>query len=140
MELPDSYSSKLVEAAARGDYMLTHALLAWIWIQENSCEVELPEGFTGNLYRANAALINNDSVVTDLELEAAAFLYLAGQHTLVSTAFAQRVIASQNGDGGWLLTSDKPGNSDWHPTVLALFVLSQLEYPAVSYVPMLAGK
>jgi hypothetical protein len=136
--LPADYSAMLVEAVSSGGYMLTHALLACIWIQDNGCEVPLPDGFIEDLYRANAALIGDDPVVDDLELEAAAFLYLAGQGALVDDAFVERVIAVQNDDGGWLPSSDTPGNSDWHATILALLLLLHVEFPADSYPPVLA--
>jgi hypothetical protein len=128
----------LQQAANLGDYMLPHVLLAWIWIQENGCEVSLPDGFVENLYIANAALIGTDPVVNDLELEAAAFLCLAGQGALVDDAFVDRVIEVQNADGGWLFSSDTPSVSDWHTTILGLLLLLHVEYPADSYPPMLA--
>jgi len=48
--LPSDYPTQLFKAATSGEYMLTHALLAWIWIQENGCEVQLPGGFVEDLY------------------------------------------------------------------------------------------
>ncbi len=136
--LPDNYSAMLNEAAQNGEYMLTHALLALIWIQENGCTAPVSDNFTEAIYNANAALIGDDTVVTDLELEAAAFLYLAGQRTLVNDAFVNRVIAVQNNDGGWLTSSDTSGDSNWHATILGLFILLHMEYPADWYPPMLA--
>lgn len=136
--IPSNYPSTLDRATRLGDYMLTHALLACIWIQENGCDVPLPDDFIENMYRANAALIGDDPVVDDLELEAAAFLCLAGQGAMVDHSFVERVIAVQNDDGGWLLSSDKPGDSDWHTTALGLMLLLHLEYPSDSYPPMLA--
>ena len=137
--LPGDYVLQLTRAASSGEYMLTHALLAWIWIQENGFKLQLPKGFVEDLYRANAELIDDNAVVTDLELEAAAFLYLAGQGTLVDDAFVKRVIAVQNTDGGWLNASDAPEDaSHWHPTVVGLLLLLHVEYPADSYPPMLA--
>jgi hypothetical protein len=134
LELPDDYPTMLNEAVKRGDYQLTHALLAWIWIQENGCEVALPDGFIEDMYRSNAALINSDSSVTDLELEAAAFLYIAGQGNLVNDTFLEHVIADQNENGGW----DPPNAYEWHSTVLGLLLLLHVEYPADSYPPTLA--
>jgi hypothetical protein len=136
--LPADYPAMFVEAANLGGQMLTHALLAWIWIQDNGCEVPLPDGFIEDMYHANAALIDYDSVVNELELEAAAFLYLAGQGALVNHAFVERVIAVQNYDGGWSRSSDTPGDSNWHPTILGLLILLHVEFPADSYPPMLA--
>lgn len=132
------YQSMLEQATSLGDYMLTHALLACIWIQENGCVVSLPDGFIRNIYQANAALINDDSVVDDLELEAATFLYFAGQGSLVDQGFVNRVIAAQNSDGGWSLSSSTPNDSDWHTSVLGLLLLLHVEYPSDSYPPMLA--
>jgi len=137
--LPVDYPAQLIKAAYSGEYMLTHALLACIWIQENGCEVQVPDGFIENLYRANAELIDDNPVVSDLELEAAAFLYLAGQGTLVDYAFIESVIAVQNYDGGWLGYSDESGASQWHPSVVALMLLLHIEYPSDSYPSMLAS-
>lgn len=138
MGLTDNYRGMLEGAAFQGGYMLTHALLACVWLKENGCAVPLSTYFIQDMYHATAALIGNDQVVTDLELEAAAFLYLAGQGALVNDAFVDRVIKVQNSDGGWLFSSGTPGNSDWHSSILGLFILLHREYPANSYPPMLA--
>jgi len=138
LELPHNYPSTLDRATRIGNYLLTHALLACIWIQENGCEIPLSDEAIENIYHANAALINDDQVVDDIELEAATFLYLAGQGALVDNAFVERVIAVQNEDGGWLPSSDTPSDSHWHATVLALLLLLHVEYPSDSYPPMLA--
>ncbi len=138
LELLNSYPSTLDRATRLGSYMLTHALLACIWIQENGCEVPLTDEAIENMYHSTSALINDDPVVDDLELEAAAFLYLAGQGALVDNAFVECVIEVQNDDGGWLRSSDTPGDSHWHATALALLLLLHVEYPSDSYPPMLA--
>jgi hypothetical protein len=137
MGLPENYVVMLERMARRGRYMLTHVVPAWIWIQENGCRISLPAGFMESIYRDTAAIINEDQVVNDLELEAAAFLCLAGQGAQISRAFVERVIATQNEDGGWLIDSDKPGQSDWHPTIMALVLLLHASHPADSYLPML---
>jgi len=136
--LPDDYAALLKEKVSFGGYELTHVLLACIWIQDNGCEVPLSGGFIENIYRANAALIGDDPVVEDLELEAAAFLYLAGQGKLVDDAFIERVIAAQNDDGGWSISGDSAEESDWHPTVLGLLLLLHVGFPSGSYPPILA--
>jgi hypothetical protein len=138
--LPDNYIETLSRAANEGGLQLTHALLACVWIQENGYEGLLPQGFTEKVYHATAALINGDSVVNEIELEAAAFLFLAGQGSLVDGAFVERVVAVQNADGGWVRSSDVPGDSYWHSTVLVLLLLLHVEYPADAYPPMLAPK
>jgi hypothetical protein len=140
MELPSNYSMILEDKVNRGGYFLTHALLAWIWVQENGCELAVPDGFVENMYAANAALINNDTNVTDMELEAAAFLCLAGQADLVDDAFVDRVVDAQNADvdspnnGSW-----GHENTQWHTTVLGLLFLLHAQFPADSYPPSLAS-
>jgi len=138
--LPMNYPAMLEREALEGGYHLTHVLLALIWVQENGCELTLPEGFIDEVYRANAEIINNDpKTVDDLKLEAAAFLYLAGQGDLVNDSFVEHAIASQNGDGSWEQPNDSE-NQDywhWHSTILGLMLLLHVEFPADSYPPVL---
>jgi len=136
--ISDDYAKLLENNVSFGEYELTHVLLAVIWMQDNGCELPLSDSSIRNIYRANAALINNDSVVDDLELEAAAFLYLAGQGGLVQDFFIERVIAAQNGDGGWNISGDDKEDSGWHPTVLGLLLLLHVEFPLNSYPPILS--
>ena len=136
--LSADYPKMVEQAVHSGGYMSPHVLLALIWIQENGCEAPFSEDFIESVYAANAALIDDDSVVTDLELEAAAFLYLAGQGTRVDNAFVERAIAVQNDNGSWPYSSDLPGESYWHASILGLMFLLHVKYPADSYPPMLA--
>jgi len=138
--LPVDYPRMLDREAGQGGYHLTHVLLAWIWVQENGCELALPDWSIDELYSANAAIINNDpKTVNDLKLEAAAFLYLAGQGDLVDDSFVERVIASQNGDGSWGSSSNEQEAEylHWHSTILGLLLLLHVESPADSYPPVL---
>jgi hypothetical protein len=140
LELPVDYPRMLDSEAIKGGYHLTHVLLAWIWVQENGGELALPDGFIDELYSANAAIINSDpTTVDDLKLEAAAFLYLAGQGNLVDDSFVERVIASQNGDGSWGSSSNEEEAEylHWHSTILGLMLLLHMEFPADSYPPVL---
>jgi hypothetical protein len=152
-ELPDDYLLRLTDAmdtgflyaennVNSGKYLLTHALLATIWLQNNNCSLQLPKDFASTLYQENAALIGDGSQVNDIELEAAAFLFQAGQGNFVNPAFSeifvQNIIAAQFTDGGWSASQDTPSNTNWHPSVLALMILLYVEYPATSYPPMIA--
>ena len=152
--LPDDYVDRLTNAMATGfdaaskspdaanindgAYLLTHALLATIWLQNNNCSLELPEDFTSTLYEMNAALIGDGQQVDDIQLETAAFLYEAGQGNLVNPNFEQNVIDAQFTDGGWFADQEAPHKTDWHPSVLALMFLLHIAYPAESYPPMIA--
>jgi hypothetical protein len=132
--------SKSTDAANinNGAYLLTHVLLATIWLQNNNCSLQLPEGFISDLYEMNAALIGDGSQVDDIQLEAAAFLYEAGQGNFVNPDFVQNVIDAQFTDGGWFADQEAPLNTDWHPSVLALMMLLHVAHPATSHPPMLA--
>lgn len=131
--LPPTYVEHLEGVMDEGGYTVTHVLLALIWMEENECEVTLPDGFVETVYEANADLIDEGPDVYDIELEAAAFLYLAGQGARVSDVFVERMVEAQNTDGSWGTFDD-----NWHTTVLALTVLLHAESPTSSYPPMLA--
>ena len=135
--LPTDYQNMFERAVSYGGGYLTHALLAWIWIQENGGEMALSEDYIEEMYSATAELINDDSVVIDEELEAAAFLYIAGQGDLVDDSFVARTLETQNKHGGWFLTSADPDLPSWHATSLALLFLLHIKFPANSYPPML---
>lgn len=139
VRLPEDFQSKLNDAANSGGYLLTHTLLAIIWLHDNNCEQSIPDDFKTSVYQATAGLIDDNSVITDIELEAAAFLYAAGQGELVSDAFVEQVIAVQNYDGGWSPSSDVQDDSFWHASVLALMLLLNVEFITTSYMPMLAS-
>jgi len=123
---------------SRGDYLLTHALLASIWWQDNGCQVPLPEGFIEAMYQRERQADRRRPDDRRPRAEAAAFLYLAGQGELVEESFVERVISQQGDDGGWLTVSNVPGESDWHTTVVGLLLLLHVGCPADSYRPMLA--
>lgn len=139
MELPPNYEAALVQAMNSQGYMKTHALLATIWVHENNCSLSVPAGFYVSLIEANVASINNDEAVTDLEIEAAAFLAMSGQSSLVPSVFIEKVIAAQNSDGGWPTINTGSEGSNWHASVLALLLLLHQKYPDTSYTPVLAA-
>jgi hypothetical protein len=118
--LPPSFAEVLGKGIEEGGYAATHALLAWVWVQENGCELAVPEGFVDRMYAAVAAIIDDDpTVANDLKLEAGAFLCLARQSARVDLGFVRRVISFQNADGGW----GPPDASNWHATILALLIV-----------------
>jgi hypothetical protein len=132
--LPPFFAEALVKAVKAGGYPLTHALLAWTWVQDNRCASTVPDGFAEELYRAVAAIVDDGTpLVNDLKLEAAAFLCLARQGARVNPAFVQHVVAIQKADGGWGKTDAanpaKPDESSWHSTILALLLLLHVTFP-----------
>jgi hypothetical protein len=127
--LPPSYAEALAAAVRQGGYAATHALLSWVYVQENRCKLVLPDGFEEEMYRAVASIIDEDpTVLHDVNLEAAAFLCLARQGRRVAPRFVRLVVALQNDDGGWGPVDE----SNWHATVLGLTILAHIGFPSVA--------
>jgi hypothetical protein len=138
LSFSDRYADILEQATIMGGTLFPHIVLARIWTEDNGCEWPGPESSMETVYRGTAELIGDDPLVDDLKLEAAAFLYLGGRGSRVSDNFIDRVLATQNNDGGWSYSSDIQGESVAHATVLALMLLLHVQNPADSYPPMLA--
>jgi hypothetical protein len=131
---PPAYAETLEAGIKAGGYYATHVLLAWIWLQDNRCKLAVRDGFVEDLYRANAAILEDrPTMINDLKLEAAAFLCMARQGRRIDPRFIQHVISIQRPDGGWgrLDTPDPadPDGSSWHSTTLALLLLLHIEFP-----------
>lgn len=130
--LPKSFPEVLERAIRQGGYAATHALLSWLWIRENGCELVVTDGFIERMYEAVAGIVDEDPTsINDVKLEAAAFLCLARQSARVDFGFVRRVIAIQNEDGGWGRAADgsgDPGGSSWHSTILALMLLLHVKF------------
>ena len=137
--LPESFAEALGRAVSQGRYAATHALLAWVWVQENRCPLAVPDGFPEKMYSTVAAIIDEDpTTVNDIKLEAGAFLCLARQVARVDLGFVRRVIAFRNPDGGWGVPAEgagKPDESSWHSTILALMILLHVRFPAAGQGP-----
>ncbi|WP_428103066.1 hypothetical protein [Candidatus Rariloculus sp.] len=137
--LPASFAEALARAVSQGGYAATHALLAWVWVQENDCEPAVPAGFVEDMYGAVTAIIDEDPTsVNDIKLEAGAFLCLARQSARVDLGFVRRVIRFQNDDGGWGRPVEGAGNPDessWHSTILALIIVLHVRFPGTENAP-----
>jgi hypothetical protein len=137
--LPESFADALRRAVSQGRYAATHALLAWVWVQENRCQLDTPDGFLEEMYGTVAAIIDEDpTTVNDIKLEAGAFLCLARQVARVDLGFVGRVVAIRNADGGWGKPIEGAGRADessWHSTILALMILLHVKFPAAGHRP-----
>ena len=132
--VPPAYVDTLEAGIKAGGYHATHVLLAWIWSQDNRCKLAVRDGFAEDLYRANAAILEDrPTVVNDLKLEAAAFLCMARQGRRVDPQFIRHVVSIQRADGGWgkpdTPNPANPDESSWHSTILALLLLLHVEFP-----------
>lgn len=133
--LPPDFAEVLERGVKAGGYHATHVLLAWIWMRDNRCRLAVQDGFVEDMYRANAAILEDrPTIVNDLKLEAAAFLCMARQGHRVDPGFIRHVVSIQRADGGWgkLDTPDpaRPDESSWHSTTLALLLLLHVKFPA----------
>jgi hypothetical protein len=133
--VPEYYPEVLEKGVKAGGYHATHVLLAWIWLNDNRCKLAVRDGFVEDMYRANAAILEDrPTMVNDLKLEAAAFLCMARQGGRVDPKFVRHVLSIQRGDGGWGIpdTPDpsNPDGSSWHSTILALLLLLHVEFSA----------
>ena len=132
--VPPEYPEALEKGVKAGGYYATHALLAWTWLRDNRCQLTVRDGFAEDLYRANAAILEDrPTIVNDLKLEAAAFLCMARQGKRVDLRFVGHVVSIQRADGGWGIPDspnpDDPDGSSWHSTILALLLLLHVEFP-----------
>jgi hypothetical protein len=132
---PESYAEVMEKGVKAGGYQATHVLLAWIWLNDNRCRLAVRDGFVEDLYRANAAILEDrPTIVNDLKLEAAAFLCMARQGKRVDPHFVRHVVSIQRADGGWgkldTPDPDRPNESSWHSTILALLLLLHVEFPS----------
>jgi hypothetical protein len=133
--LPPEFAATLEKGVISGGYAATHVLLAWIWLRDNGCRLAVRDGFVEDMYRANAAILEDrPNMVNDLKLEAAAFLCMAGQGHRVNPNFVRIVVSIQRADGGWgkldTPNPDNPDESSWHSTTLALLLLLHVKFPA----------
>jgi len=132
--LPPSFPDVLEKGVQAGGYHATHVLLAWTWLNDNRCKLGMRDGFVEDLYRANSAILETDPhLVNDLKLEAAAFLCMARQGRRVDPRFIRHVVSIQRADGGWgrldTPNPERPDESSWHSTTLALLLLLHVEFP-----------
>jgi hypothetical protein len=125
--LDDADMLTWADYSAQGGYETTHALLALIWAIDNGCAMptsydsDLLDVTVGRVYNIAAA---NVGAMTDLRIEAMAFLAAAGRHDLIQASWVVQLLDAQQG-GGWKTAPDAVALHD-HPTALALWLLLQL--------------
>ena len=134
---PTDYMVTLRRGVDMGGYFVTHVALAAMWMRENGCDLPYSQAFFEEMVAVVATIPDGDDQVFDLEIEATALLPYLGHRELVNFAFVKAMLSAQREDGGWSLNSaDTSMSSNWHPSVLALWVILSLEHPTVTQTPM----
>lgn len=127
--LPADYADTLTRALREGQYSVTHVLMALFWLRERSCAQPVSDALFDETLAATASLIDADHAqITDLELEAAAFLAHVGEARQIAPGFLDGVIASQLPGGGWSAGHPMDAPSG-HSSGLGLLYLHELLFP-----------
>lgn len=125
---PEGYAETLRENTAHGDYEATHVLLAFFWMEERGCTLPESDEIRAEAIAITASLIDHDhNEITDLELEAAAFLAYEGAANRIPVGFLEGVLAAQSEDGGF--ADGAKGDLNLHASALGLWYLHELLYP-----------
>lgn len=140
LELPEEDRRLLFETPERIDdgYELTHALLAYVWLQQRApqlaAELHVGERIAdaGNRMRRQQTW---DARPSDIYNERVAFWLLMRTPDRIRPRWVERILLSQNADGGWTFNPSETrmlrqmvglrgnGASHPHPTFLALYAL-----------------
>jgi len=138
LALPPHYATLLARAAAAGGYPLTHVGLALIWLDENGHGDIVGDAFRERVASGMAKLLAPADGISDLEIEAATFLYGMGRGALVPRAFLDALVLAQLGDGGWSADpAAEPDTPNDHTSALALWLLLEATVPDAEKGPFL---
>lgn len=137
MDLPDNYWPTIERNISAGGYHMTHVGLAFQLMRDNSCALPpFTEEFQEAVNQGMIKLINNPDTTADLRYEAIAFLYLSDRGEMVQTAWIEKIIDEQHGDGGWSVEAGV-GESNHHATILALWALLEYSRPETPHEPLI---
>lgn len=136
--LPLGYDQLLEQNLELGGYNMTHVSFSLERMHENRCS--LSEGQDKELRESVATkmaeLSRKSDINDELRYEAVAFLINMGRRELVTSDVVDKIVAEQQADGGWKISSDKPSSSD-HATVLAVWALLEYSQPGAPKVPVI---
>ncbi|MGW8370092.1 MAG: hypothetical protein ACWGPN_15615, partial [Gammaproteobacteria bacterium] len=127
--LVESDIQSLRDVLLQGNYYTTHALLALLWAIDNDCP--MPANFDSEILADTIrdvyaiAAAGGSTTLTDLRVEAMAFLAAAGRHDLIPASWVDQVLDAQLAGGGWKADPVDADPAD-HTTGLALWLLLQL--------------
>lgn len=123
------------ENTAEGDdydplgYITTHIAIAVVIMDERGCAPEGIEELRERTIRMMSDGLQADHTVNDLNIERMAVLQEMGRSDLVDPTWITDVLVAQQPNGAWTLRPSDPA-SDWHPTLLALWLLCGYNDPS----------
>jgi len=140
LELPREQRLKLFDDTGRlsDDYDLTHALMCYLWLQQRDPQLARELDVARLIGEVNGRLLAHhrwDACASDIYNERVAFWLYMNDRPPVRPRWIERIMASQNSDGGWtfdryglrtvvqLLGMSADAESHPHPTLMALYAL-----------------
>lgn len=123
------------ENTAEGDdydplgYITTHIAIAVVIMDERGCAPQGLEELRERTIRMMSDGLQANHTVNDLNIERMAVLYELGRSDLVAPTWITDVLVAQQPNGAWTLRPSDT-TSDWHPTLLALWLLCAYNDPS----------
>jgi hypothetical protein len=138
--LPEDFLARLKTQMESGGYALTHAALALQWACEQGCVEASPDvaELRTALIEGLCRVAQEQRFVTDLGLEAIAFLHYLGAGPRVLAAWVEAILDAQQPDGRF--TGRAPASGEVyndHATLLSLWILLEAQHPGQPHTPMM---
>jgi hypothetical protein len=135
---PPGYADRLRSEVDSGGYLATHVLLVVGWAAELGCDLPDGDQILADAVDRVADELGDTDEVTDLSAQQIAFLDYAGALDRVDPAWHDRLVESQQGDGGWP-EDPTSGFGRWHTAGTAWWSLLALEDSGDRRTAMIAG-
>lgn len=138
--MPPDFFDRLRFQQKTGGYALTHAALALQWVQDLDCLPDLPEyrDLRESLARDLLRLAQDQQMISDVGLEALAFLCYLGEQKKLPRDVADTLRNAQRVDGSFAgRRVARPDEFNDHATLLGLWIFLELQHPGQAHVPMM---
>ncbi len=138
MPLPLEFDKLLQSNIDAGSYELTHVAYSLERMAENGCPLPDEEDtqMRQQVAERMVSLATDQETIPDLRYESIAFLMHMHRRDLVQPEWIDQIVAQQQSDGGWKITTGAQASSD-HATVLALWALLEYINPDTPNEPVL---
>ncbi len=128
----------IAEQAQREGYDLIVAVLAFQWGLEQGCFAsdEKTEALRDELAAQLVDMIYGEPDVTAAMLEGVALLLYLGETHMLLPQWIEAIVRAQQEDGGWSVLGPKAAQpSEHYPTLRALWVLLEAQFPFAKSIP-----